>query len=102
MEQYGLIGKLKPKPGKSEELEQILIRAAELMKNAKGCSIYLVGHLENAVRDIQIIEVWDSKEDHDASLSYPGVKDLIKEAMPLMDGPPEKGVEIAIAGGHGP
>ena len=101
MEKYGLIGELLAVPGKADELEQILMSAAELMKNAKGCQAYLVGRSAENGDLIEVIEVWDSKQDHDSSLNYPGVKELISKAMPLLDGPPEKGREIKLSGGHG-
>jgi quinol monooxygenase YgiN len=101
MEKYGLIGGLRALPGKAGELEKILLSAAELMKNAKGCQSYLVGRSIENGNLIEVIEVWDSKQDHDSSLNYPGVKELISKAMPQLDGPPEKGREIKLSGGYG-
>ncbi|MEJ2004702.1 MAG: antibiotic biosynthesis monooxygenase [Cyclobacteriaceae bacterium] len=101
MEKYGLIGGLKAAPGKAAELVAILTSAADLMRKADGCLLYLVGFAAEDDHLVEIVEVWDSKEDHDASLSFPGVKELIAEAMPLLDGSPEKGIEIRITGGHG-
>ncbi len=44
---------------------------------------------------------WDSKADHDNSLQVAGVKELISQAMPILDGRPEKGQELEILGGAG-
>ena len=43
MGHYGLYGKLKAQQGKREALVAILLQAAELMRTAKGCHLYLVG-----------------------------------------------------------
>ncbi len=47
---------------------------------------------------MHVFEVWDSKQDHDDSLSIDGVRELIGKAMPIIDGKPS-GTEIDIAGG---
>jgi len=99
MEKYGLIGKLQASPGNGEKLAEILTQAAELMKEARGCNMYMVGLSMDDDHSVEIIEVWDSKSDHDASLALPGVKALITQAMPLLHGPPEKGREIRLTGG---
>lgn len=101
MNKFGLIGKLNAKTGKGGELLDILSRAADLMRNAQGCRMYLVGHPMGEADAVQVMEIWDSKDDHDQSLAYPGVKELIQKAMPLLDGPPEKGLEWIVRGGHG-
>lgn len=101
MSKYGLYGKLKTKPGKGPELASILLEAAELMHQAKGCHLYVV-HKESGEEDaIGVTEVWDSKEDHDNSLNIPGCRELITQAMPLLDGPPQKGIELEVLGGKG-
>lgn len=46
-------------------------------------------------------KIWDSKEDHDASLKMDAVRALIAQAIPLVDGKPEKGQELEILGGIG-
>ncbi len=101
MKKYGLIGQLRAKQGKAQELEKILIEAANLMKSAHGCQVYLVGRSIDDTHVVEVMEVWASKKDHDESLRFPGVKELIAKAMPLLDGPPEKGREIELSGGHG-
>jgi quinol monooxygenase YgiN len=98
---YGVYGKLKTKQGKGQELAAILLEAARLMNQAKGCRLYIV-HREPGEEDsIGVTEVWDSKEDHDNSLNLPGSRELIAKAMPLLDGPPKKGVEFEVFGGKG-
>lgn len=95
---YGLSGSFTAIEGKGDELAAILSEAANLMKTAKGCLIYVVGQQSDNKDVIHVFEVWDSKEDHDNSLSIEGVRELIGKAMPLIEGKPS-GVEIDIAGG---
>ncbi|MEO9884861.1 MAG: antibiotic biosynthesis monooxygenase [Balneola sp.] len=95
---YGLSGSFSAKKGKGDELASILEEAANLMKTAKGCMIYIVGQQSDNKDVVHVFEVWDSKEDHDDSLHIDGVRELIGKAMPLIEGKPS-GVEIDIAGG---
>ncbi len=97
---YGLTGTFTAITGKGNELAAILKEAADLMKSAKGCRIYIVGQQADNTDIIHVQEVWDSKEDHDASLGIEGVKELIGRAMPLIDGKPES-TPIDIIGGKG-
>lgn len=71
------------------------------MQKTEGCRIYLISIDKTDPDAVWITEVWDSKEDHDNSLKYPGVKELISQAMPLLDGMPQKGQELDIIGGAG-
>lgn len=101
MNKYGLHGKLNAKEGKVQALADILLRAANLIKTAKGCHLYVVSTNELDKNAIWITEIWDSKEDHDNSLSLQGVREFISEAIPILDGTPEKGQELTVLGGHG-
>ena len=101
MSKYGLHGKLKSITGSYEKLTQILIDASKLVSNAKGCRLYLISKDKTDNDSIWVTEVWDSKEDHDNSLNAEGVKALISQAMPLIEGRPEKGQELEVLGGKG-
>lgn len=101
MTKYGLHGSLKAREGKVEELAKILIKASQLVSTAKGCQLYVVGLDDTQPNTVWITEIWETKEDHDKSLEVPGVRELIKTAMPLLDGQPEKGQELSILGGAG-
>ncbi|MCI5082260.1 MAG: antibiotic biosynthesis monooxygenase [Saprospiraceae bacterium] len=98
---YGLHGKLSAQAGKGEALASILLEAAALMEKAPGCHLYVVGRQADTPDDIWVSEIWDTKDAHDQSLDLPGVKELISQAMPLLAGPPAKGQELDIFGGHG-
>ncbi len=98
---YQLQGKLTAKAGKGAELAQILLEASQLMLNAKGCKIYVIGKEKENENSVFVTEIWESKEDHDNSLNVAGVKELIMKAMPLLDGQPSKGQELEVLGGAG-
>ena len=98
---YGLHGKLTATEGNGDQLATILLEASRLVSTAKGCHLYLVSRDKNEKEAVWVTEVWDSKEDHDNSLKVEGVKELISQAMPILDGMPEKGQELEILGGAG-
>jgi quinol monooxygenase YgiN len=101
MNKYGLYGKLQAQSGKGKELGEILLKAAKLMENAKGCILYLVNKEVGNADSIYIIEVWESKEDHDNSLKVPGVSELIKQALPILAEKPTGGTTLEVLGGKG-
>ncbi|WP_033316945.1 putative quinol monooxygenase [Pontibacter roseus] len=101
MTQYGLHGRLNATPGNGENLAHILLQAAELVRTAQGCRLYLVSRDNSTPDAVWVTEVWDSQEDHDNSLLVPGVRELIGEAMPLLAGKPEKGQVLEVLGGVG-
>lgn len=97
MNKYLLQGKLVAKEGLRDQLTEIMLKASKLMlSKAKGCKIYAVGHSEDYVNSVFITEIWATKEDHEASLSVEGVRELISEAMPLLAEMPTKGQEIEV------
>lgn len=101
MNKYGLYGKLKARAGKGDELATLLLQAAELVRAAKGCHLYIVSKDAKDGDTIWVTEAWDSKEDHDNSLKDKAVRALIMQAMPLLDGKPEGGTELVVLGGVG-
>ncbi len=101
MDALTLHGKLTAKPGKGAALASLLLRAADLVSEAKGCRLYLISQDPEAPEDIWVTEVWDSAEDHQASLQIPAVRALIGEAMPLLEGQPQSGQRLTMLGGHG-
>ena len=98
---FGFYGKLKARQGKGVELASVLLRASQLVSTAKGCMLYLVNKDQSNPDLLWVTEIWDSKEDHDNSLKNEKVRLLIAEAMPLLDGQPEKGIELQVLGGIG-
>ena len=98
---YLLHGKLAAKPGHADELTGILLEASELVSDAKGCKLYVIGKDAAERNAVYVTEIWDSKEDHDNSLKHDHVRALISRAMPILDGAPSKGQELEILGGAG-
>lgn len=101
MNKYLLHGKLTAKEGQGEKLASILLEASKLVSTAQGCVLYVVGRDKNDHNAVWVTEIWDSKEDHDGSLKVEGVRELIAQAIPILDGPPQKGQELELLGGTG-
>ena len=101
MKKYGLHGKLKATTGNAEKLASILLQASQLVSTAKGCHLYAISKDPTDPDSVWVTEIWDSRQDHDNSLTIDGVRELIGQAMPLLDGKPEKGQELEIIGGAG-
>ena len=81
--QYGLIGQMMAQPGKRAELVAILSEGTGEMP---GNIAYLIGEDSANPDAIWIVELWDSKEAHAASLKLPAVQDAIKRGRPLIAG----------------
>ena len=84
MDRFGLHGKLTAQAGQRDALLKIMLEAADLVGNAPGCEIYFVSTSQTEADAIWVTEVWRSEADHAASLSFPGVKELIVRAKPLI------------------
>ena len=81
---FGMYGKLTAHPGQRDALVQHMLTAAELVSDAPGCDVYIVNTSPSDPDTIWITEAWRSKADHEASLSIPGVRELIAKARPLI------------------
>lgn len=81
--QYGLLGQMMAQPGKRAELVAILSEGTGAMP---GNIAYLIGEDSVNADAIWIVELWDSKEAHAASLQLPAVKAAIKKGRPLIAG----------------
>jgi len=101
MKKYGLHGKFKVSTGNAEKLANILIKASDLVSTSKSCKLYVVSMDSTDENSVWVTEIWDSKEDHDNSLNVEGVRELIGQAMPLLDGKPEMGQVLDVLGGVG-
>lgn len=86
MVRFGLHGSLLARPGERDALLEHMLEAAGLMRDAPGCDLYLVATSEADYDAVWITEVWRTEADHDASLSLPGVEELIGRARPLIAG----------------
>ena len=94
---YGLIGKMKVVLGQRDALIKILIEGVAGMP---GCQSYVVAKDSVDSDAIWVTEVWDSQENHQASLSLPSVQNAITIGKPLLAGFGERFETIPV-GGHG-
>lgn len=94
---FGLIGKIKTKPGKRDELAKILLKG---VKKMPGCQSYIVANDPKDGDALWITEVWDDEASHKASLTLPSVKDAISKGRPLIESFAEYHTTEPI-GGHG-
>jgi quinol monooxygenase YgiN len=78
---YGRIGTIHAADGKRDELVAILLEAVDGMA---GCRSYVVSVDPEHDHAIWITEVWDSADDHAASLQTERVRAAIAQAMPLI------------------
>jgi quinol monooxygenase YgiN len=80
---FGMIGKIKAKPGTRAELIAILASGTGAMP---GCLAYLIAEDAADPDAIWITELWDSKASHAGSLQLPAVRDAIAKGRPLIAG----------------
>ena len=81
--QYGLIGQMIAQPGKRAELVAILSDGTGAML---GNIAYLIGEDSANPDAIWIVELWEAKEAHAASLQLPAVQAAIRKGRPLIAG----------------
>ena len=94
---YGLIGKMIAQPGQRDALIRAMLAGTTAMP---GCLSYIVARDPGDENAIWITEVWDSAENHRASLQLPAVQATIQQARPLIAGFGER-FETAPVGGVG-
>ena len=81
--QYGLLGQMMAQPGKRAELVVILSEGTGEMP---GNIAYLIGEDSANPDAIWIVELWDSKAAHTASLKLPAVQAAIAKGRSLIAG----------------
>lgn len=94
---FGLIGKMRAKPGERDALIAILLDGTEAMP---GCLSYVVARDPGDADAIWITEVWTDEASHKASLSLESVKAAIARAMPIIAGFDES-IRTEPVGGQG-
>lgn len=94
---YGLIGKMLAQPGQRDALIAAMLEGTT---NMPGCFSYIVARDPADENAIWITEVWDSAENHRASLQLPAVQATIARARPIIAGFGER-FETAPVGGVG-
>jgi quinol monooxygenase YgiN len=94
---YGLIAKMKTKPGQRDALIAVLIEGTAAMP---GCLSYIVAKDPADSEAIWVTEAWESRASHQASLSLASVQQAMAKGRPLIAGFGER-FETQPVGGHG-
>ena len=96
---YGYIGSMRTRPQRRDEVIEILLSGTDGLR-AAGCQLYAIGTdpADDAV--IWVTEIWDSAEQHDASLHLPETRAAIGQAMPMLTGEFTR-QELTVVGGLG-
>ena len=96
---YGYLGTMRTLPGLRDEVVATLVDGAEVL-SAIGCRLYVVSVSEDDPDLIWINEVWETKDQHDASLKRPDVQAAIARTMPKLTGD-FTSQELTVIGGLG-
>lgn len=81
--EYGLIGQMLAQPGQRDALIAILTEGTGSMP---GNFAYLIGEDSANADAIWIVELWENREAHAASLQLPVVQEVIRKGRPLIAG----------------
>lgn len=92
---YGLIGRMRAKPGQRDALIAILLDGVSGMP---GCLSYIVAQDPKDADAIWITEVWTDKQHHADSLKLPAVQGAIARARPIIAGFGERFETIPVGG----
>jgi quinol monooxygenase YgiN len=97
---YGSYVKFTAQAGQRDTLVQHMLEAARGVQSLSACSIYLINISQTEPDSIWVTEVWQSQQEHDASLQMPEVQAAIKRVLPLLAHSPEK-IDVMPVGGKG-
>jgi quinol monooxygenase YgiN len=92
---YGLIGQMLVTPGNRDALIAILAEGTGAMP---GCLSYIIAKDGENADAIWITEVWDSKDNHAASLKLPAVQAAIAKGRPMIAGFGHRFETLPVAG----
>jgi len=70
-------------PGRRDDLVALLTRPGEALRTI-GCVVYEVGTRNDEPDGVVVCEVWESAVAHRESLALDAVREVIKEAAPLL------------------
>ena len=85
-------------PGRRDEFASILREGFGTLADA-GCRLYLIAASSDDEGTLTVTELWDSRDQHDASLQNPAAREAIARALPLLAAPPS-GQEFPVLGAH--
>lgn len=81
---YGLFGKIKANPGQRDKLIDLLLKAADALREFDACYLYVVSSAPDDPDGVWVHEVWRSQADHQVSLSLETTKAAIASGRPLI------------------
>jgi quercetin dioxygenase-like cupin family protein/quinol monooxygenase YgiN len=92
-------------PGRGDELAQLLLRAADSLRDTAGCELYVINRGKDEPDQIWVTELWLNQDALDASLEQlrgDEGRAQLRQVMALLDpnNPPER-VEVEPLGGVG-
>lgn len=96
---FGYYGTMRTVPGKRDEVVEILLGGVDELR-AAGCSVYAVALPDDDPDLISVSEVWESADQHAASLQLPRTKAAVAAAMPMLTGE-FTGTRSTVVGGLG-
>ncbi|MBE4909209.1 antibiotic biosynthesis monooxygenase [Bacillus luteolus] len=86
MSKFSLFGKFTAQEGERDRLVDILLEAADSMRNLDECEIYLVNISDSEPNAVYVYEVWRNENAHQASLTLETTQALIMRAKPIITG----------------
>jgi quinol monooxygenase YgiN/mannose-6-phosphate isomerase-like protein (cupin superfamily) len=95
--------KFTAQPARGDELAQLLLRAADSVRDAKGCELYVINRATAESDVVWVTELWMDQAALDESVEQLRTEEgqaRIAEVMGLLQGPPEL-IELEPLGGVG-
>jgi quinol monooxygenase YgiN len=98
---YALINKLTAKPGKRQEVIDLMLEAGAPFDHNPSCLLYLVSTDKEDPDVIWVQDLWTDRADHEAAMATEEMSAQVKRSVPLLAGMPEQ-IEVEPVGGKGP
>lgn len=95
--------KFTAQPGRGDELADLLLRAAESVRDTPGCELYVINRAAHNADEIWVTELWLDQASADASLEQLKTDEgqaQIAEIMALLAEPPNR-IDLVPLGGVG-
>ncbi|WP_409303885.1 putative quinol monooxygenase [Peribacillus sp. SCS-155] len=86
MSKIALLGKYLVNEGERDVMVNILLKAAESIKNQHDCQCFLVNISEDELDTVYVYEVWRNEQAHREYLTKESTQALIKRAQPIIRG----------------
>ncbi|MBM7578072.1 putative quinol monooxygenase [Jeotgalibacillus terrae] len=86
MSKFSLFGKFTVEEENRDLLTDILLEAAESMRDFEACEVYIVSVSESEADTVYVYETWRDEDAHQASLSLEATQRLISRAKPIITG----------------